>query len=190
MLRIPHFLDNRLTDGGKVVILTCRLRFNLKENSSFSFLFIIAIIIIIIIIIIPVVGSLRALKNATEHFMSSSALYRLSFVQRHEYRVWKSVERRRQDKCQGEKSLVHFLHQQVDSLSWFWVHSPFLSVVIRVGVEGCGDGSLRRTSVFSHGHLNVSLVQRAGGAEMCSVAPCESLKCHKSLSLRLVLTRE
>ena len=25
-----------------------------------------------------------------------------------------------------EKSLVHFLHQQADSLSWFKVHSPIL----------------------------------------------------------------
>jgi hypothetical protein len=27
MLRIPHFLDNRLTDGGEVVSLTRRQRF-------------------------------------------------------------------------------------------------------------------------------------------------------------------
>jgi hypothetical protein len=27
ILRLPHFLDNRLTDGGKVVSLTCWLPF-------------------------------------------------------------------------------------------------------------------------------------------------------------------
>jgi hypothetical protein len=37
-----------------------------------------------------------------------------------------------------EKSLVHFLHQQADSLSWFKVHSPILfSVVLRVGGDVC-----------------------------------------------------
>ena len=72
-----------------------------------------------------------------------------------------------------EKSLVHFLHQQADSLSWFKVHSPILfSVVLRVGGEGCGggggDGSLSPpplTSVFSHGFLKVSLVQQIEGEE-------------------------
>jgi hypothetical protein len=71
MSRIPYFVDNRLTDCGEVVNLTRRPHFNLEGNSTISFLF---------IIIIPV-GSLRALKKATEHFLSSSALYRLSFVQ-------------------------------------------------------------------------------------------------------------
>jgi hypothetical protein len=36
--RLPHFLDNRLTDGGKVVSLTRRLPFTPQENSWYSFL--------------------------------------------------------------------------------------------------------------------------------------------------------
>jgi hypothetical protein len=42
MLRVPHYLDNRLKDGGKVVSLTPRLRFAPQENylinSWYSFL--------------------------------------------------------------------------------------------------------------------------------------------------------
>jgi hypothetical protein len=36
--RIPHFLDKRLTDGGKVVGLGGRPRFTPQENSWHSFL--------------------------------------------------------------------------------------------------------------------------------------------------------
>jgi hypothetical protein len=38
MLRIPHFLENRLTDGGEVFSLTHRPRFTRQENSWYSFL--------------------------------------------------------------------------------------------------------------------------------------------------------
>jgi hypothetical protein len=31
-LRVPHYLDNRLKDGGKAVSHTCRPRFNPQEN--------------------------------------------------------------------------------------------------------------------------------------------------------------
>jgi hypothetical protein len=37
-LRLPHFLDNRLTDGGEVVSLTLRLPFTPQEDSWYSFL--------------------------------------------------------------------------------------------------------------------------------------------------------
>jgi hypothetical protein len=37
-LRHPHFLDNRLTDGGEVVSLTRRPRFTPQEYSWYSFL--------------------------------------------------------------------------------------------------------------------------------------------------------
>jgi hypothetical protein len=37
-LRVPHFLDNRLTDGGKVVSLTRRPPFTSQEGSWHSFL--------------------------------------------------------------------------------------------------------------------------------------------------------
>jgi hypothetical protein len=37
-LRLPHFLDNRLTDGGNVVSLTRRPRFTPQESSWYSFL--------------------------------------------------------------------------------------------------------------------------------------------------------
>jgi hypothetical protein len=33
MLMIPHYLDNRLTDGGEVVSLTRRPRFTPQEDS-------------------------------------------------------------------------------------------------------------------------------------------------------------
>jgi hypothetical protein len=36
--RLPHLLDNRLTDGGKVVSLTRRPLFTLQEDSWYSFL--------------------------------------------------------------------------------------------------------------------------------------------------------
>jgi hypothetical protein len=36
--RLPHFLDNRLTDGGKVVSLTRRQPFVPQEDSWYSFL--------------------------------------------------------------------------------------------------------------------------------------------------------
>jgi hypothetical protein len=36
--RRSHFLDNRLTDGGEVVSLTCRPLFIPKEDSWYSFL--------------------------------------------------------------------------------------------------------------------------------------------------------
>jgi hypothetical protein len=36
--RLPHFLDNRLTDGDEVVSLTCQPLFALQENSWYSFL--------------------------------------------------------------------------------------------------------------------------------------------------------
>jgi hypothetical protein len=38
MSRLPHFLEHRLTDGGEVVRLTRRQRFNLQEHSWYSFL--------------------------------------------------------------------------------------------------------------------------------------------------------
>jgi hypothetical protein len=38
MSRLLHFLDNRLTDGGEVVILTCRLPSTPQEDSWYSFL--------------------------------------------------------------------------------------------------------------------------------------------------------
>jgi hypothetical protein len=34
--RLPHFLDNRLTDGGEVVRLTCRSLYTHQENSWYS----------------------------------------------------------------------------------------------------------------------------------------------------------
>jgi hypothetical protein len=37
-LRLPHYLDNRLTDGGKVVSLTHRPPFTPQEHSWYSFL--------------------------------------------------------------------------------------------------------------------------------------------------------
>jgi hypothetical protein len=37
-LRLPHFLDNRLTDGGEVVSITHRPPFNSQEDSWYSFL--------------------------------------------------------------------------------------------------------------------------------------------------------
>jgi hypothetical protein len=37
-LRIPHFLDSRLTDGGEVVSLTRRPSFTPQEDSWYSFL--------------------------------------------------------------------------------------------------------------------------------------------------------
>jgi hypothetical protein len=36
--RLPHFLDNRLTDGGEVVSLTRRPLFTSQEYSWYSFL--------------------------------------------------------------------------------------------------------------------------------------------------------
>jgi hypothetical protein len=36
--RLPHFPDNRLTDGGEVVSLTRRKPFTLQEDSPYSFL--------------------------------------------------------------------------------------------------------------------------------------------------------
>jgi hypothetical protein len=36
--RLPHFLDNRLTHGGKIVSLTRWPPFNPQENSWYSFL--------------------------------------------------------------------------------------------------------------------------------------------------------
>jgi hypothetical protein len=36
--RLPHFLDNRLTDGGEVVSLTRRPLFITQEDSWYSFL--------------------------------------------------------------------------------------------------------------------------------------------------------
>jgi hypothetical protein len=36
--RLPHFLDNRLTDGGEVVSLTSRKPFTPQEDSWYSFL--------------------------------------------------------------------------------------------------------------------------------------------------------
>jgi hypothetical protein len=36
--RLPHFLDNRLTDGGEVVSLMHRPPFTLQEDSWYSFL--------------------------------------------------------------------------------------------------------------------------------------------------------
>jgi hypothetical protein len=38
-LRLPHFVDNRLTDSGKVVSLTRRPPFTPQEDSWYSFLF-------------------------------------------------------------------------------------------------------------------------------------------------------
>jgi hypothetical protein len=37
-LRVPQYLDNRLTDGGKVVSLTRRPLFTPQEDSWYSFL--------------------------------------------------------------------------------------------------------------------------------------------------------
>jgi hypothetical protein len=37
-LRLPHFLDNRLTDGVEIVSLTRRQPFTSQENSWYSFL--------------------------------------------------------------------------------------------------------------------------------------------------------
>jgi hypothetical protein len=37
-LRLPHYLDNRLTDDGKVFSLTHRPPFTPQENSWYSFL--------------------------------------------------------------------------------------------------------------------------------------------------------
>jgi hypothetical protein len=36
--KLPHFLDNRLTDDGEVVSLTCRPHFSPQEDSWYSFL--------------------------------------------------------------------------------------------------------------------------------------------------------
>jgi hypothetical protein len=36
--RLPHFLDNRLTDGGEVASLTCQPPFTPQEDSWYSFL--------------------------------------------------------------------------------------------------------------------------------------------------------
>jgi hypothetical protein len=36
--RLPHFLDNRLTDGGEVVSLMCRPPFTPQDDSWYSFL--------------------------------------------------------------------------------------------------------------------------------------------------------
>jgi hypothetical protein len=36
--KLPHYLDNRLTDGGEVVSLTCRPPFTPQEDSWYSFL--------------------------------------------------------------------------------------------------------------------------------------------------------
>jgi hypothetical protein len=36
--RLPHFLDNRLTDGGEVVSLMCQPLFTPLEDSWYSFL--------------------------------------------------------------------------------------------------------------------------------------------------------
>jgi hypothetical protein len=36
--RLSHFLDNRLTDGGKAVSLMCRPPFTPQEDSWYSFL--------------------------------------------------------------------------------------------------------------------------------------------------------
>jgi hypothetical protein len=36
--RLPHFLDNRLTDDGEVISLTCRQPFTPQEDSWYSFL--------------------------------------------------------------------------------------------------------------------------------------------------------
>jgi hypothetical protein len=36
--RLPHFLDNRLTDGSEVVSLTHRFLFTSQEDSWYSFL--------------------------------------------------------------------------------------------------------------------------------------------------------
>jgi hypothetical protein len=38
MLRLPHFLDNQLTDGGVVVSLKHQPPVNPQENSWYSFL--------------------------------------------------------------------------------------------------------------------------------------------------------
>jgi hypothetical protein len=37
-LRVPHYLDNRLTDGGKVGSIMCRPPFTPQEDSWYSFL--------------------------------------------------------------------------------------------------------------------------------------------------------
>jgi hypothetical protein len=36
--RLPHLLDNRLTDGGEVIRLTCRPPFTSQEDSWYSFM--------------------------------------------------------------------------------------------------------------------------------------------------------
>jgi hypothetical protein len=36
--RLPHFLDNRLTDGGEVISLTCPPPFTPQKDSWYSFL--------------------------------------------------------------------------------------------------------------------------------------------------------
>jgi hypothetical protein len=83
-------------------------------------------------------------------------------------RYEREENRRRRDKWKGEKkSLVHFLHQQADSLSWFKVHSPILFLWFYMvgrggGAEGGGDRNLLLTSVFSHGFLNVSFSAASG----------------------------
>jgi hypothetical protein len=38
MLRVPHYLDSRLTDDGKVVSITCQPPFTPQEDSWYSFL--------------------------------------------------------------------------------------------------------------------------------------------------------
>jgi hypothetical protein len=38
MLRVPHYLDNRITDGGEVVSLTRRPPFTPQDDSWYSFL--------------------------------------------------------------------------------------------------------------------------------------------------------
>jgi hypothetical protein len=38
MSRVPHYLDNQLTDGGEVVSLLCLLPFTTQENSWYSIL--------------------------------------------------------------------------------------------------------------------------------------------------------
>jgi hypothetical protein len=79
--------------------------------------------------------------------------------------------RRRQDKWKGEKkSLVHFLHQQADSLSWFKVHSPILFLWFCVVAGRGSNRTLFLTSVFSHGFLNVSFSAANGRGRIYSLA--------------------